>query len=235
MKTQLKFEINETLPDFDQSKAGRKWLSYFDLLAWSKFCENADLKTVFKVYQFVLRKLDEIAKGWPKIRRAWASDTFVFYACDDSPDAFQTIEHISRWFEALMLKEEIPIRGALACDDFYTDEASRVFLGNAIVEAHKYAEGQDWIGFILTPSAERRALELSLLPSEFYRPWPVCMKVAPGMETLQSCILDSHQFSPAVGDVMRALKRMERRVKETNVKLKYTRAIKFLSSRPNRL
>jgi hypothetical protein len=228
MKTQ--FTECTVPPDFDCDKAGRKWLSYFDLLAWSKFCENAGLQTVFRVYQAVLRELDNRAKGWPKIARAWASDTFVFYASDDSGDAFQTIEHMSRWFEALMLKEEIPLRGALACEDFYADEAPRVFFGRALVEAHKYAEGQDWVGFILTPSAERHARDLGLLPSAFYRPWPVRFKGAEEAETLQAFILDSIPLSPAGGDVNRALTQMERRVTDPRVKLKYTRAIEFLSS-----
>jgi len=217
------------LPDFDPAKTGRKWVSYFDLMAWSTFCERADLATVFEVYREVLRRLNERAAGWPKIARAWASDTFLFYTSDDSPDAFQTIEHISRWFEALMLKEEIPLRGALACDDFYADETSRVFFGKALVEAHKYAEGQDWIGFVLTPSAERHARELSLLPSEFYRSWPVRFKRPQAAETLQAFILDSISLGPTGGDVPRALKRMAQRVADPNVKLKYTRTIEFLS------
>jgi len=231
MKTRLKSEYDKTLPNFDPMKAGRKWVSYFDLLAWSKFCEKADLSTVFAVYREVLRKLEERAAGWPKLARAWASDTFLFYASDDSRDAFQTIEHVSRWFEALMLNEEIPLRGALACDDFYADEISRIYFGKALVEAHKYAEGQDWIGFVLTPSAERRARDLSLLPSEFFHPWSVHFKGAREPETLEAFILDSIPLSPTGGDVARALSRMAHRVTDPKTKLKYTRAIEFLSIR----
>lgn len=230
MKVQLKTETTD-LPDFHPAQAGRKWLSYFDLLAWSKFCEKADLRTIFRVYRQVLRELDERAKGWPKLARSWASDTFVFYTVDDSPDAFQTIEFVSRWFEAKMLSEELPLRGALACGDFYVDEHARMFFGSALVEAHNYGEKQNWIGFILTPSAERRARELGLLPSAYYCAWPVNFKGTPEtVETLQAFKVNSVQLSPAGGDVLHALQRMADRVGDAHVKLKYTRAIEFVQN-----
>jgi hypothetical protein len=226
MKTQSR-SGPQSIPDFNPARAGRKWLAYFDLLAWSRFCENADLQTIYGVYKAVLEKLESKAKGWPKLARAWASDTFMFYTSDDSPDAFQTIDHVSRSFQALMLKEEIPMRGALVCDDLYADEDSRIFFGRALVEAHKYAEGQDWIGLVLAPSAERRATELGLLPSAFYRAWPVCFKKE-AVENLQAFVLDSIHLSPAGGDALRKLAQMSNRVQQADVKIKYTRTIKFI-------
>jgi len=225
----LKIGKVDNVPDFDPSKARRKWLSYFDLLAWSGFCGKADLSTIFEVYRHALKELNERGKGWPQIARAWASDTFLFYSTDDSPEAFQVIEHLSRWFEALMLNQEIPLRGALACGDFYADENSRLFFGKALVEAHQYAEGQNWIGFVLSPSAKRRASQLRLLPSSFYRSWPVSLKRTPETEeTLQAFMLDSTPLSPRGGDILRALRRMERRVVRPDVRLMYTRTIEFL-------
>jgi hypothetical protein len=48
------------------------------------------------------------------------------------------------------------------------------------------------------------------------------------VETLQGFILYSIPLTPRGGDVLRALKRMERRITEADVQLKYTPGSKFL-------
>ena len=37
--------------------------------------------------------------------------------------------------------------------NFYADKESNTFFGPALIEAYHYGENQDWIGFVLTPSA----------------------------------------------------------------------------------
>jgi hypothetical protein len=225
-------ETVERVPKYDEAKAGHKWLAYFDLLAWSKFCEKADLSTIFHVYSHLLEQLNNRVAGWHQITRAWASDTFLFYSRDDSPESFQVVDLAARWFIALMLKNEIPIRGALAQGDFYADEDSRLFFGRAFVEAHDFAEKQQWIGLVLTPSAETKAA--GIFSPSLYRRWPVLFKGAPEPVVLQVFMLNRLPLSPKGGEIVRALQRMKARTPDKNNKTKYTRTIEFLRASRSR-
>jgi hypothetical protein len=49
----------------------------------------------------------------------------------------------------------IPMRGCLAYGDFYCGPEGELF-GPALIEAYEEAEAQDWLGFIIHPTAEER-------------------------------------------------------------------------------
>jgi hypothetical protein len=48
------------------------------------------------------------------------------------------------------------MRGALGTGQFYADKQNNIFIGSALIDAYTYAEKQDWIGFVVTPSAEKK-------------------------------------------------------------------------------
>jgi len=83
----------------------------------------------------------------------WFSDTFVFYSLDDTGNSFAWVDQVARWFTYFLICSDIPVRGALSCDDFYADRNNNLYYGPALVEAYEYAEAQDWIGFLLSPSS----------------------------------------------------------------------------------
>lgn len=65
-----------------------------------------------------------------------------------------------------MIWHQKAFRGALGTGQFYADRQNNIFLGSAFIDAYEYAEKQNWIGFVVTPTAEKKIgdidIELSL-------------------------------------------------------------------------
>ena len=53
-----------------------------------------------------------------------------------------------------------------SCAEFLGDKSNQIFLGKALVEAHKYGERYNWLGFVVCPSAQARMNEIGLPPDE---------------------------------------------------------------------
>jgi len=92
-----------------------------------------------------------------------------------------------------LIKQEIPIRGAIACGKFVRSvvEGSVFVAGRPIVEAHRYEQLQDWVGIMLTPSTLRQARDANFTSactinafaaSDFSNldvfAWPACIQHA---------------------------------------------------------
>jgi hypothetical protein len=86
------------------------------------------------------------------------SDSIVLTTRDASEDSLQVMLCQCSQLFGVMLKEEIPLRGAIACGPFVREESKGgVFIaGNAIIDAYAFETAQDWVGVMLTPSAHRR-------------------------------------------------------------------------------
>lgn len=125
------------------------WVGYFDLLGFRNRVKRNQLATVLADY---LDALAEIKKQGRDVTTKWFSDTFLFFATDDSKDSFCKMDFACRLFFQRMILHRIPLRGSLTVGDLYV-ESSDVLIGPALVEAYDYAERQDWLGFILTPAA----------------------------------------------------------------------------------
>jgi len=107
------------------------------------------------------------------------SDTFIFYSQGDSRDSFLTLDSVAGSFFLAMLAQGIAFRGALTCGEFYADRTRDIFVGPALIEAYKYAEKQDWIGYVLTPQASLRLSSMDppwTLPSLDYPEYDVPVK-----------------------------------------------------------
>lgn len=93
------------------------------------------------------------------------SDTLLFFAPGDSWDSFLTLESVVSCFFSEMLVKRIAIRGALTCGEFYADREKGIFVGPALLDAYKWAEKQNWIGYVLTPQAHSKLCCMSRCPS----------------------------------------------------------------------
>lgn len=89
----------------------------------------------------------------PAINYACFSDSFIIYSPSDSGGDFAYIDSVARWFVYKLIVDHVPVRGALACGDFYADKEHSLYFGTALIEAYEYGEAQDWLGFLLSPSA----------------------------------------------------------------------------------
>jgi hypothetical protein len=158
--------------DYDFSKSGKRWVSYFDRLGFGNYSTEHDLINIFCETCSWLAIAMQEGQDFAKVELVWFSDTIIFYSTDDSRMSFQAVNGASTSFFDELLDAKIPVRGALAFGDFYADKANNLFLGKALVDACKYGEKFDWLGFVLHPSALKRMDEVSQPVSDLtYKRW----------------------------------------------------------------
>ncbi len=208
-----------------------RWLACFDLLGTRRLIESAGYIEVFTVYERAIREAKHRAVNLPAIRFAWFSDTFLLYAENDSRSAFAEVDSVSRWFVYFLIQAEIPVRGAIACGDFYADADNQVYFGKALVEAYEHGEAQDWIGFILCPSAVNRLEELKLPAKERlnYVEADIPSKKDSGAKKGFASLLGEWCRINGENQTLQTLRRMKARQSDDSVTRKYDNAIDFLA------
>lgn len=87
-----------------------------------------------------------------KIKVVSISDTIVFLTGTESIEAMQFHAQLCAWIIEYALRKGFPLRGAISYGEF--NESMNIMLGPAIDEAAAWHESTDWIGVILTPSAQ---------------------------------------------------------------------------------
>ena len=212
----------------------KRWLVYFDILGFSDLIEGNSPFGAIDVYE---KCLDEFR--WHETRNTALefvhfSDTFLIFAPDDSLGSFGRIESASRWFLNILLLKQIPLRGASSCNDFFADKAKNIFLGKALVEASKFGERYNWIGFALAPSAIARLDELNCPVRERlnYRLCDIPVRATTQVEyqTEPGAAYLIGASSPVNGEnqYLSVLSEMAARVKRPEIKLKYKNTLSFL-------
>lgn len=154
--------LTTNIPSFDPRHDRVRWVAYFDLLGMRARIRDGDHLGVFEAYQQVIEHLDGRRESHARVGLTWFSDTFVLTTIDDSGPSFSEIEQVARLFMYFMLRAHRPLRGAIAHGPMYADHASRILIGQAMVEAHDFGESQDWIGLLICPSAEAAMERLGL-------------------------------------------------------------------------
>jgi hypothetical protein len=142
----------------------KRWIAVFDILGFTKQLENHHPVLVLDQYYAVLEKLYQTHEDREGISISWFSDTFVIYSEDDDIKRYADITQIARHFFLGCLYIGVPTRAAISYGALYVDRAQGVIVGQALVDAYKYADGQDWIGLLLLPSAINKARENGLEP-----------------------------------------------------------------------
>jgi hypothetical protein len=134
---------------------GNCWVAYFDILGFRKLMKNFP---IWYVRDVLKQALDMGKRSNVKCKFIFFSDSFIFYTSDDSQESFSCIEGTSAlFFRAMFLgKEKIPMRGCLNVGRFCADEENRIFFGPALIEAYDCAEGQNWIGFVLSEKTREK-------------------------------------------------------------------------------
>ena len=83
---------------------------------------------------------------------------------DDSKRSYGVIQFAAKHFMDRCIHSRIPMRGAISVGSFMRTRDNRSFIGKAFLDAFEYAEDQDWIGLILTPTAIKKAESCDLVP-----------------------------------------------------------------------
>jgi hypothetical protein len=166
------------------------WVAYFDLLGFENRVKGE--KAIWSILEGYRTALAEIRTNPGEIRNKWFSDTFLFYTPDDSRTSFRGMETACQSFFYRMMISQIPVRGCLAVGDFYEDASDDVLVGPALIEAYRLAEGQDWLGFVLSTDAVRRREQYGIR-SDCYREYDVPFDHGKSTKRLEAFIL-SHRF-----------------------------------------
>ncbi len=155
---------------------GDCWVAYFDMVGFTndinEHVRNLGGDSLYIYVDIEYRDILETAKDRVneeielnerirgKIEWISFSDTFIFYAAEDSNgtyDCYLAIDRILRLFFYDSLLKGILFKGALSFGPFYADKKNNIFLGPALIDAYKYAEKQDWAcGVVITPDAHKK-------------------------------------------------------------------------------
>jgi hypothetical protein len=131
-----------------------------------------------------------------------------------------------------LIVAKISVRGTLACDEFYADGSSSLYFGPALVEAYDYGEAQDWLGFLLTPSAVSRLEALGVPAGQrlnyAYAKLPLKAGKGVGLVSeLPACILGQWATFNEKNKCMDALEEMQMAAAE-RITGKYANTIEFI-------
>ncbi len=210
----------------------RRWIAYFDLLGIRRLLDEGKEAQVFHAYQ---EAIERCQTGSVELRQAWLSDTFLIVAPDDSAGSFNSIDRACRYFLYFLIQARIPLRGAISCDRLYADFDARVIFGSALIEAYEYGEGQDWLGFLVCPSALRRLDALDHPLNHYYSNWQIPWKRRPfnAPDTLPACMIGNevHPTNTCVPKLREMMEHKDVR-KIEDIRKKYERTLAFLEANP---
>jgi hypothetical protein len=217
---------------YNSANDSRRWLGYFDILGTRALIESHNYFGVFTAYAKAIEEVTEALKLQPTVSSVWFSDTFLLYTSDDSGDSFTQIDQVSRWLVYFLMETSILVRGAISCGDFYADRSNSLYFGSALVEAYEYGEAQDWIGFLLSPSAVKQLGSLGVPVRKFlnYADWSVPFKTGSKELTseLPACILGQWIEINGKNPCLEKLGELKRSVKKQDIAQKYERTIQFI-------
>ncbi len=222
------------------------WFAYFDqlgfkhnILQFLKSSQNDLDKFVYAEYQPILDSIECALKTYQgKIIPWWFSDTFLFFSTDGSSQSFASLELAVRDFLTRITSKRLPFRGAISYGESYADMENKILVSQALIEAHEYAEKQNWIGLVLTPSARK---QLKNAAPELSDGWLHCWdydvpiyvdstKKEVGTEKL--LVPDISRYSDSQESIEQMRKEMENKSDiqdREGIRVKYANTIKFFS------
>lgn len=149
------------------TKVDKGIVTFLDVLGWKGLWQS-NREAVEQLKQLVeetRNKADKIVSKYNKQENAKSvlhkdikikvlsiSDTIVFLTEVESIEAIKCHAQLCAWLLEYALSKGFPLRGAISYGEF--NESMNIMLGPAIDEAAAWHESTDWIGVILTPSAQ---------------------------------------------------------------------------------
>jgi len=230
-------------PIADPDCFARRWVACFDWLGFSRFIySHEDWIKPYIEYSSIIDRIDPNAKRY-NIKTTWFSDTYIFYTDDDSFEAYGKLKVFATDFIDHALKQDIPMCGAMSSGELYADEKGNVFFGKALIDAYSYTENQDWIGFVLCPSAIKRIEEIKSekgTKAEIYdrldfQYWEIPLKKSRDKSdhTFENNLL-AYRLGRALGGhgtregCIFILERLRNKAEKDEYRVKYQRTIDFL-------
>jgi hypothetical protein len=214
---------------------GNCWVSCFDILGFgervNELKEHPDV-FVEVYYRNILRKSISLCNSnnevLSKVHFLWFSDTFIFVTEDDSFGSYVSVNQLSRRFFDTQIISGLPLQGALSVGQIYYSKNENIIVGTSLIDAYIYASGQNWIGFILTPSTDEKLKELNNHPDrgKFVRYDVPFENRKP--EKLFAYNMSRHSNRENI--LLRAIKDMHKQAETQNssYKIKYDNTLRFI-------
>ena len=216
----------------DPAKNKIRWVAYLDLLGTSKLIESEHWIQVFSVYAESLKQFRRESFDEYLIDSFSFSDSFILYTVDQSDISYRALDSFARLFVVSLIQRGIPIRGAMSCGYFYADSENDLFFGQALIEAYRVGESQDWLGFVLCESAVAQLDQVVLPANERinYASWLVPFKATKQSSEIEKRMPAFIICGPSpLGQKCRdALVRMQVSAETEEVRRKYTNTLEFL-------
>lgn len=217
---------------YDERQQRRRWLAYFDLLGTRALIGQGRMTEVFDAYSRAIECVSDGLTEEAPLHRLWFSDAFIVLADDDGGKCCWWVDHLARCFMFDLILNEIPVRGAISCGQIYESRTESILFGPGLVEAYDYGEDQDWIGLVLSPSAEARMADLGVPAGErlnYARYSGTRHRKLQEGNQLYACMLGNwflgyggHNF------LLEKLERMKSRAQDPRVIAKYERTCEFI-------
>ena len=221
--------------EIDPVKGKERWVAHLDILGASKLIESKHWSQVFSVYAESLEKFRREAFDEHLIDRFAFSDSFILYTVDQTAISYRALDSFVRRFVVSLIQREIPIRGAMSCGYFYADSENDLFFGQALLEAYRVGESQDWVGFVLCESAVAQLDRVGLPANERlnYGLWSVPFKSKEPPREILTCRLPTFIIGAGPSETGQkpcrdALLRMQAGAKTDEVRRKYANTLAFL-------
>lgn len=210
----------------------KRWVGYFDLLGTKTLVNSQHHVSIFSIYCKAIEEVKKRNATLPCIEHAWFSDTFILYTDDESLSSFAELDHISRWFFYFLIEGRIPARGAISFGEFYADKENSLFFGKALIEAYEYGEAQEWIGFLLCPSAETVLKKIGFFTGNSspyaFANIPYKKRKETLNDRLPACILGSWIEMNKQNPSLKSLYEMRAQLSDEKIIRKYDNAIVFI-------
>jgi hypothetical protein len=152
------------------------WIVYFDALGFANKARNSNdsfklhhLKRTIDDYLNIAEEkvasINNTENIKSKIKYFVFSDTFLFYSTTEEIQDYPWLMSLATEFIEECFRHRFPMRGAISYGDITFRHNGRIIIGKAFVDAHYYAESQNWIGLVLTPSATEELEKHELYPA----------------------------------------------------------------------
>lgn len=136
------------------------WIGLFDILGFKNAISIVDDEYHYLYLHSQLDDLFEAIKSElssnGNLELYSFSDTFVIFTENSELLSYpwfllQCTQLIERSIEI-----QLPLRGAISVGTVYESKEPLIIMGKPFVEAYEYAEDQNWIGLLLTPTATKK-------------------------------------------------------------------------------
>jgi hypothetical protein len=138
------------------------FVALLDVLGFS----DRVLRGTFEGLDAYVKTVERLTEPHQRLRTILFSDTIVLFTLDESDHAFHEIITVSSRLLYQLLREGIPVRGAISYGEFLRsdqDGNGTVIAGRPIIDAHFYESRLQWIGIMIAPSVLEHRGETSTI------------------------------------------------------------------------